>query len=272
MNHPFTSSLLLQARSATQRGFTLVELMVSITIGMLIVAALLALFVNVSRTNNEMAKANRQIENGRFAIQLLQNDLAHAGFWGNARPPVPTAVPDDPCLAPGSWDAAYRGNLLAFPVLGYDHATVPGSCTTVSGAQTNSDVVVVRHANTCTAGSTGCDGGSDTGPHIQVSGCTNASLPEPAYVIDASTFPLRERDCSTIAARRKVVSNIYFVAGNTLMRSSLVNGAYQAAQPLIEGIEAMRIEYGVDNDGDGSPEPYTAPACCTAISSPPTSC
>lgn len=261
------TSLLHRAHRAdrmTQRGFTLVELMVSITLGMLVVAALLALYLNVSRTNNEMAKSNRQIENGRFAIQLLQNDLIHAGFWGEARPPIATAVPD-PCLAVSSWGSAHKANMLAIPVQGYNSATVPASCTTVTGAQENSNVVVVRHANTCTAGSAGCEGGTDTGPHIQVSSC-NMTPPEAPYVIDVSTFPLHKKNCTTVEdARRKVVSNIYFVSDNTLMRSALVNGVYQAAQPLIEGIEAMRIEYGVDNSAvrDGSPDAYVTCAPCT---------
>lgn len=261
------TSLLFRARRENgikQRGFTLVELMVSITLGMLVVAALIALYINISRTNNEMAKSNRQIENGRFAIQLLQNDLVHAGFWGEARPTAPTAIPD-PCLAVASWGTAYKANMLAIPVLGYDNTTVPASCAAVTGAQDNSDVVVVRHANTCTAGSAGCDGGADTGPHIQVSSC-NMTPPEPAYVVDSSTFPLHKKDCTTVEnARRKVVSNIYFVSGNTLMRSALVNGVYQDAQPLIEGIEAMRIEYGLDNSAvrDGSPDEYVQCAPCT---------
>jgi hypothetical protein len=47
---------------------------------------------------------------------------------------------------------------------------------------------------------------------------------------------------------RRLVSNIYYVRDDfTLMRSEFLNGAHQAAQPLIEGIEAMRVEYGIDN-------------------------
>ena len=42
--------------SASQRGLSLVELMVSIAIGLVILAALVALFVNTSRTNREMAR------------------------------------------------------------------------------------------------------------------------------------------------------------------------------------------------------------------------
>lgn len=252
-----------------QHGFTLIELMIAITLGMLILAALLALYLNVTRTNNEMSKANRQIENGRFAIQLLQNDLVHAGFWGEARPAVPTAIPD-PCLAVASWDAAYKVNILGIPVQGYPGATVPGTCAATTKSQAGSDLLVVRHADTCTppVAALVCTGDTDTGPHIQVSSCTTISPPEAAYVIDSASFPLRDKNCTTVAARRKVVSNIYFVSGNTLMRTSLENGAYTTAQPLIEGIEALRVEYGIDtlgknglaisatNPGDGSADEF----------------
>jgi type IV pilus assembly protein PilW len=260
-----------------QRGVSLVELMISITLGMLIVAALLALYLNVTRTNNEMAKANRQIENGRFTIQVLQNDLIHAGFWGQLgyslppapSMPVPTAIPN-PCVVAG-WDDAHKKNLLAIPVQGYADGSTLAGCN-VSAVLANSDVLVVRHANTCTAGSANCDGGTDAGPHIQVSACRTAVPPEAMYVIDSAAFPLKEKDCVTQAARRKIVSNIYYLANSnnvpTLMRVSLVNGAYTIPQPLIEGIEAFRLEYGIDalggngqpvsptNPGDGSADTY----------------
>lgn len=67
-------------------------------------------YVNLARANDEMAKTNSLIENGRSAIQILQNDLVHAGYWGgfvpqfddlifeNVPADVPAAVPDA-CLA-----------------------------------------------------------------------------------------------------------------------------------------------------------------------------
>jgi type IV pilus assembly protein PilW len=279
-----------------QRGLSLIELMVSITLGMLVVAALLALFLNITRTNNEMAKANRQIENGRFAVQVLQNDLIHAGYWGplgftmSPAPsmPIPTDSPD-PCVVSG-WTDDYKKNLLAIPVQGFAH----DSLDCVSSALPDNDVLVVSHANTCTAGSANCEGGADTGPHIQVSACQAGSpAPEAAYAIDikgAAALKLRKKDCDPdplkLAPLRKIVSNIYYLANSnsnsclpatvcpTLMRASLVNGAY-VVQPLIEGIEALRFEYGIDtlgrnglpisatNPGDGSADEYVSCAPCT---------
>lgn len=273
-------------RRSVARGLSLVELLVAMALGLMIMTALVALYGSLSRTNNEMAKTNQLIENGRFAIQLLQGDLVHAGFWGAIDAVEATAVPD-PCLAYANWptDAAvlaeYKTNLLAIPVHGYADGSALAGCG-VANVSSKSDVLLVRHASTCVAGS-GCDGGADTGPHIQLSGCRTDAPPEPAYLLaaDVASLTLRLKDCATIAPRRQMLVNFYYVSTNgsgvpRLMRKSLKNGAYAVSpEPLIEGIEAFRVEYGVDNlgsnglpisatnPGDGNADSYVscAPSC-----------
>jgi Tfp pilus assembly protein PilW len=161
------------ARLARIQGFSLVELMIGITLGMLVVAAVLALYVNLARTNNEMAKMNRQIENGRFAVQVLHEDLIHAGYWGTYVPQfddltagvniipsdAPTALPD-PCLeySAANWTTDYTGGLIGIPV----QADL-GTCAVATNRLANpdgtlTDTLVVRHAQTCVAGGGGnCD-------------------------------------------------------------------------------------------------------------------
>lgn len=270
---------------SVQSGFSLIELMIAIAISLLILAALTTLFVNISQSNNELAKTNSQIENGRFAVQLLEGDIVHAGFWGQLRYvpapetpsfPAATAIPD-PCLAVASWDAAYKANLLAIPVQGFANAATLTACG-LGTVLASSDVLVVNHANNCVAGAANCDGGTDTGPHIQGAACVSDG---PHYVISstAGDFVLRNKNCTTAAERRKIISNIYYLATNngvpTLMRVSRVNGAYVAPQPLIEGIEAFRVEYGIDSLGknglpisatnypDGSADQFVSCAPCT---------
>jgi prepilin-type N-terminal cleavage/methylation domain-containing protein len=140
-------------------GFTLVELMIAMTLGLLIMAALVTLFVDTSRTNREMAKTNSQIENARFALQLLEEDFVHGGYWGGFVPQfddltyedVPTDTPaaiPDPCTAFASWDAAYFNGVKGMPVQFYNG--VPTGCSgVVTNKLANTDVVVVRHADTC---------------------------------------------------------------------------------------------------------------------------
>ena len=160
------------------RGLSLVELMIAIAIGMVVVAALLALYVNVTRTNNEMAKMNRQIENGRFAIQLLRNDVEHAGFWGAYVPEfddlttvatpldAPTALPD-PCLAynAANWTGAHLSNLIGIPVQGD-----AGTCA-LGNQEPGTDVLVVRHAMNCVAGVGGCEAETAGKLYFQSSQC-----------------------------------------------------------------------------------------------------
>src|SRR5688500_5491762 len=91
------------------RGFTLVELMVAMTVSLLLLVSLVGIFVNTSRSQAEMVKTNGVIENGRVAIQILQEDIVHAGFLGGYLPgfddltsttvpgDAPTTIPN-PCL------------------------------------------------------------------------------------------------------------------------------------------------------------------------------
>lgn len=259
-----------------EAGFGLVELMISVVIGLVIIGAMVALFLGTSRNNREMFTASSVIENGRFAIQLLESDVVHAGFWGTFVPAfddqtsddpptdTPTAVPD-PCQAydPGdpaaSWPAAYRSNLVGVPLQVYDGADVCGAV--VADMSANSDLLIVRHADTCVAGAANCEAEVAGKMYFQSALCEDEV---PGYVFGVSgavAFNLTRRNCADFADLRRFISNIYYVrtyavaAGDgipTLVRSDFDldaggNLVHRPAVPLIEGIEAMRIEVGVDN-------------------------
>ena len=266
-----------------QQGFTLVELMISMVIGLFIVLALLTLLINVNRNNSEMTKSNRLIENGRFALQIFQADVSHAGFWGGYVPQfddmtysglpmdVPTTVPD-PCLAYASWDTAYRDSLIGLPVQSYSvgTATIPFCASKMPNAKAGSDMLVVRHLEPCIAGptvDTGCTNASSspTDVFFQFQRCTDTSAAGYATMTYAlgttatTTFNGTNRDCTTPANVYKFVSNLYYVrdyavtAGDgvpTLMRSEFAGGQFGTAQAMIEGIEEFRVEFGIDNVSD----------------------
>lgn len=252
-----------------QAGFSLIELMVAMVISLLIMGAILTLFLDVTRTNDEMAKTNAQIENGRFAVQLIANDLAHGGFWDGYVPQFddlaskdvpgdyPAAVPA-PCLDFASWDAAYRNSLLAIPVQVYD--AVPAGCEAViQNKKAGTDVLVVRHADTCLPGAGNCEadtsGGATPKVYFQPSLCANVS--PYTYVLGTSGFTLQKRSClaGSPADKRKYVSNIYFIRNdNTLMRAEFGGGGGTAwsVQPLIDGVEGLAVELGVDDISDSN--------------------
>lgn len=147
-----------------QTGLSLIELMIASVIGLLLLSGLSVLFVNVSDTNRELQKTAQQIENGRFAIDILSQNVRLAGFYGHLHDlgaiAPPAVTPPDPC------EAASAAELLSamwFPLQGYAgtiHATTPASDTaadvsatacaalTAANLKPGSDVLVIRRANT----------------------------------------------------------------------------------------------------------------------------
>lgn len=276
----------MKKTSCAQRGFTLVELMISMVLGLLIILALVTMLINVNRNNSELSSTNRLIENGRFALQLLATDVSHAGYWGGHVPAfddltgsttagpddVPTAVPD-PCAVFSTWDNAYKYNLIGMAVQGTDvpspvpSPTTPFCSGVVTNPQPSTDVLVVRGVEPCLVGSSTEDCSDTRGsanPHVyfQPSRCdTDTST----FVLNTSTFSLKAGNCTDASPIRRFSSSIYYVrdfastSGDgipTLMRARFgVNGStgapeFMGAQALVEGVEGFRVEYGIDNVSD----------------------
>jgi type IV pilus assembly protein PilW len=257
-----------------QSGLSMIELMVSITIGLIIMAAVLGLYSHIYSNNAELAKANSQIENGRYAIQLMENDIIHAGYWGEFVPQfdnlsfttaptdVPAAVPD-PCLAYNTtnWNTAYVNELIGIPIQSYDTASV---CTgVVTNMQANSDMLVVRHAATCvpngygTSTDANCPAQAAGKLYFQASLCSGDPQ---AFVLNTSGFTLHMGNCATAADIRQFISDIYYIRNYsvtpgdgipTLVMSSFGQSGgtpvQQSAQALVPGIDAIRVVLGVDD-------------------------
>ncbi|MBE9540362.1 MAG: PilW family protein [Proteobacteria bacterium] len=265
-----------------QRGLSLVELMIAMALSLIIVAAIAQLFASMSRANQEMAKTSSQIENARFTMQFITSDLIHAGYWGSFVPEfddltfddvAPTDFPanvPDPC-APASFPLSdtILDQLIGLPIQVYN--AVPTACSTVlPNKLADTDVLVVRHANTCAPGDTNCEADVSGKLYFQASNCDtelgSVVLPNPLnpnYAFDPNGHTRTQIDCTTLESKRKVIQNIYYIRDYavtigdgipTLMRSEfdLVGGtlAQQAAVALVEGIERFRVELGIDKESD----------------------
>jgi len=254
-----------------QRGFTLAELMIAVAIGLVMLAAMTGLFMNSSKAQSEIEKANRQIENGRYAIQLLSGDARNAGFMGEFNPSLLTApgTLPDPCAD----TLAELRTSLYLHVQGIDNisSSIP-DC--ISDVKSGTDVLVVRHAATCVAGEGTCDPVSAGGPFIQVSRCNSATElgggVDNYYRLDTATASLdrTQRNCTTAAPIRRYEQYVYFIANNnngsdgipTLKRAELGasgNTISYSIAPLVEGVENMQLEYGLDTSGDGVSDSFT---------------
>jgi type IV pilus assembly protein PilW len=255
-------------------GFSLIELMVALTIAGVLLLGMSAYFVTSSRNFSETERVSRQIENGRYASALLAEEVRHAGFYGEVGNVVnlpvssaiamPAAVPSICAFTLADVKAA-----LPLPVQGLD---VPGSTPTclpdyVSGT----DVLVVRRANTTTV--TAASVGATTDYYTQTAFCATAN---PVFVVTQTNFTLTDKDCASVRPVRQLHTYIYYIArcsiGSnadgtckstdaampTLKRAEPTSDGTFVYSPLVEGIENLQIEYGIDNNADGVGELYTA--------------
>ena len=284
------------ARRNFARGFSLIELMIAITLGLMIMSGLVTIFVKNSQARTEIERSNRQLESGRYAMTLLTEDLRMAGFFAAFNPyeliiypsapplgadtsPVTaamTALPD-PCAT----SATDLKNAFFFHVQGIDNTATTPSC--VSDARAGSDILVIRRVATCVAGPTleaGCDAVVSGAPYFQSSSCYQATelaknsggaasakdyQAHFALATGVSSLTLHALDCAAIAEYRRYLTRIYFVANNnvgtdgipTLKRAELGATGFTIV-PLVEGIETIQFEYGVDADNDGVVDDYSA--------------
>jgi type IV pilus assembly protein PilW len=258
-----------KAKGRSSAGATLVELMIALVLASIILIALTVVFAGGSQNRKETERANRQIENGAYAIQLLSDDLRLAGYYGEFDP-TPLTVPALPGLC--ERDPLILATLLRLPIQGADEVSADQTCGTKTlKVLTGNDVLVVRRVATCIAGPT-ADADCDTsGPYFQAASCETtllSTLPTDAYKLsaDTSVMTLTKKDCATPANYRGYRVHVYFVSPEdkpgdgipTLKRAEL-SGTDYTVVPLVEGVEQFQVEYGLDTAfGDGVPDSWSA--------------
>ncbi|ROZ75818.1 hypothetical protein EEB15_14785 [Ramlibacter sp. WS9] len=271
-------------RSA-QAGLTLIEFMVAILLGMVIVAAMAVLIGNQSAARGEIDRAGRLIENGRYSITTMVEDLQMAGYWGEIyiNPDAPTGMfaadftsLPNPCSVTvnSPEDAASKGlkEGTFLYIQGYDGSTyTAGDLSCVTNWKAGTDILVVRRADPNAVALASLVNGQmylQTGL-TSATGTTFAySLAPGASADNATTFNLVTQG-GVLAQIRPLIVHIYYVAtcdvctgGSadtipTLKRVDLgvASGVPQISTVAIaEGIENLQIDYGYDADGDGAPD------------------
>ena len=269
-----------------QRGLSLIEFLIAITLGLMIVTALTVLIAQQSATQAEFEKSSRQIENGRYAMQILSDDLQMAGYYGEFTNVAGLAVPatlSDPCSTTASAIEA----ALPFAVQGYDALPATGggtavTCIAASNFKPGTDILVVRRVEPASAAV-----GAAVANQIYVQSGLTASGLEFTKKMDlgsnAGTFDLFNKDRTSLATLRRALVHIYFVSPCSVTPcNSLSDGgkpiptlkvmelttAGMTLTPLVEGIENMQIDYGIDTTADGSPDGafVAAPAAAASAS------
>ncbi len=259
--------------SRRQQGLSLVELMVALTIGLVLTTGLVTMITNSNQGYRELSNASRQLENGRYAVQLLKESIQHAGFYGEYGDAdtltVPASLPS-PCLTA----VADIDDTLPLHIQGYNAPATAASVSCLDNANhvAGTDILVVRRTTTST-----------TALGSLAEGKVYMQPRATSFVLDVAdngpdnptTFNLTKRDGVTTADIRDFRVEIYYVSpcnvhtGDTctdssddgnpiptlkrLLLSTVGGATTMVTEPLVEGIENFQVEYGIDRSGNGIP-------------------
>jgi prepilin-type N-terminal cleavage/methylation domain-containing protein len=142
-------------RLRSSKGFSLVEMMISIVLGLIIVAGLISVLMANRAAYTIQQGSNFNQESLRFAATRVAWSLRMADFWGGVKDTALTTTTNTSGITgPGGCNAAWVLNVgIGAPgngITGYDGgATFPiANCVDDANYVKYSDVVVVRYADT----------------------------------------------------------------------------------------------------------------------------
>jgi type IV pilus assembly protein PilW len=242
------------------RGFTLIEILIALLLGMLVLGAVALAFAGTSANRGELERSARMIENGQYALQLMGDELRHAGFFAEMNASGVGWQTPDPCAtAIGALGYAEAPFTMPVPLMGYAPGDVMPTC--LPNVRANTAVLVLHRFSVDTTPVANASGAA----FVQVSKCT--ADPKPWVISNKpSDFTLRNLDCATPADVRRVTVRTYYVADcddctsdtiPTLKRVEL-DGTALTVTPLAEGVENLQVQYGFDGDADGNADRWLA--------------
>jgi type IV pilus assembly protein PilW len=265
------SSCRCSPEPARARGFSLIELMVSLAIGLFLVGGALTIYVQGRATHQVNSKVAELQDNARVALDLLASDAILSDYWartdesaaishraGDAANPMP------PAFEPGG--DCYAGYYLnvEVPVDGANEdqtgaANPFAGCLPDAARRAGTDVLVVRHAAAAETARADIEG---TRVYL-VSNPMSGTL-----FVGSQPFPAGYAGDDPV---NELVTNAYYVSPTSsagadvpsLRRMTLSAGPSITDEELVPGVEDFQVQLGIDTDGDGSVNSYVSPGSPT---------
>ncbi len=261
----------LRCAHRAHAGFSLIEMMIGLTVGLVLLSVLATVFERTSGGRTELDRVSRLVENSRFAVDVIGDDVRHAGFYGTFLPPSDTVFTDtSPCawntadIASLGWQPTQLAPRFPAQLMGWDDpAANDAALNCLPNRLPGTDVIVIRRASADPVAAAQIDAANI---YVQASACIN-DTPFLRVSNLASQFTLRRAACNNAdlaPIRRYFVRGYYLASCNnclpsdgipTLKRVEIIDNAVRVVS-LAEGVLNMQVEYAFDTNDDGSPETF----------------
>lgn len=269
-------------------GFSMVELMVAMAIGLIILSAVSAILVNSNKNYNTTDSMARLQENARFALQFIGTDLRRAGYFGCS---------DDiesvnSTLNGGGLGPS--GGLALSAIEGADDINSgvvwapSGNALSLTGMVNGTDAVSIRYLdqdnpitiqqpmpNESAVLFVNQNHGLVTGDIIAITDCDSADIMQLTniqasgtsskdnLVHNAGSSPLPGNSTQKLSKAYaagsvvfKLASYAYYVGAGASGQRALFRTSSSGPQELVEGVEDMQVTYGEVTTSDRIPSIY----------------
>ncbi len=252
-----------------QAGLGLVELMIAMTLGVILIAGVLEIFASNKKAFEITSDLGILQENGRIGSATIAQSVRMAGHWGGVAPAQVKVTPGT--VGTGcdvGWALAAEQAIRGFEGAGSLAAIngLPNNCFDSGDYRAGTDLLVLRYAD---AQALYEDSALTAGTHAK------HFFSRVAIGQQAALFQGRDSASAigSIASGRGVYNfgyraELYFIrpcsikVGTsctdgipTLTRLTLSGNRF-VQQALIEGVEQLQFEYGVDEDGNRTVDRY----------------
>lgn len=265
----------------------MVEIMVSLVISLFLLGGIVQVYVANKATYKFSDSISRIQENGRFAMEIVAQDLRMAGFWGCA-----AFDPDDTENIVNNLDptsAGYNAFLHDFVGMGAIQGTendgLNGSDSfTLRGAKPNqvnihppyniatSDALNVTATNSIQADDivmiSNCRGAdifqvtgttaavADQNGIVHTTGGVDPGNYNPTTCKGGGNLHCLSQTYGSDSAMFEIQTVTYTIAAGSSGEPALWRSENGTDVELVEGVEEMQILYGIDDDGDGFANQY----------------
>ncbi|MDP5009001.1 MAG: PilW family protein [Glaciimonas sp.] len=213
-------------------GFTLVELMISVTIGLVLLLFMSSLYFNSkasTRINDDSAHLQ---EDGAYALNLIGRNVMQAGY--------------------GKMLSGTTIDFVGQGITGYDDCTAGGTSASYACVTSLPSFTISYQTDDAFDSNTGAGG--------DCTGATVGAVAASAATAETSTSP----EVAAVDAVSAVVVNKFFVAKkkgeSTASLYCAGNGTSSVAQPILSNVDNLVLTYGVDKNGVYAPAQFLTKA------------
>jgi type IV pilus assembly protein PilW len=258
------------------RGFSLVELLVALTIGLFLVSGILYIYLSTRSSYSTNDAAARVQEDARFAMERLTRDVRMAGYMG-----CTNTLDITPNVIANALQGTGMGFLLGDGIriypdgAGWTNPTSSPVITRVAGT----DVITLKGVGQCSArlrGNMTADNANiqiDTNPCNWVAGnvlvisdCTSADIFQAtnvssgnvtiAHAQSSNTDNKLSKAYGTDALVWQYSETTYFIGlhptiGQPMLYQIASNGVARAVSDVVGNVYGMQFVANLDTDGDG---------------------